>query len=379
MKKQLLFIVTIVLFIFFACQNKVPDLGIAKNYYPSSKLLQKGIVNKYYNHQLPADKKDISTDIIYTSIQFSPTGSVHFKNYNPALKSTSSKEYSFENDKTILLKAEDYSYYGTDTIRQNILKSTIRNWATNEAYSEKTVQYNWGSRKWKAEQFALRDTIILEKPAVVFEEKRSYITYYNGDTIPGPNTFLIKSIFVKDLGLYYKETSDINGKNWMELVEQIPLSAFEQMANHKRERVAFIKEEEVIDKDSTFELCGFQKRMLDYYVRKNLNGYKGGNRAVRKYLSNELDKSKLFEESGYLTFRFYVNCKGEAGKFVVEQAALNFQRKAFNPTTIAHCLELLKGLKEWNPTHFGEDKIDATFYFTFKLKDGELIEIMPKF
>jgi len=379
MKKQLFFAITGLFLLLVACQSNAPDLGVAQNYYPSANLLQKGIVNKYYKHQLPADKKDISTDILYTSLQFSPTGSLYLKNFNPGLKNISSSEYFFENNKTILLKAETYSYHGTDTTRQEIIQPIIRNWTSKEAYSERLIQYDWGSRKWEIEQLAHRDTTILKKPAVIFEEQRKYTSHYNGDTIPGPNTFLIKRIFVQDLGLYYKETSDINGKTWIELVEQIPLNTFKEMANHKRERVAFIKEEDVIDKDSAFKLCGNQIRMLDYYVRENLNSYKGGNRVIRKYLSRELKKSKLFEESGYLTFRFYVNCKGEAGRFVIEQADLDFQRKEFNSETIAHFLELLKGLKEWTPTHFGEDKIDATFYFTFKLKDGELIEIMPQF
>ncbi len=74
-----------------------------------------------------------------------------------------------------------------------------------------------------------------------------------------------------------------------------------------------------------------------------------------------------------------MNCKGEAGRFVTEQADLDFQPKEFNPATVAHCCELLKGLKDWDATHINKETIDAVFYFTFKLRSGVLKDILPKF
>lgn len=379
MNKITLSLISLLALFLLTCQVESPDLGIAQKYLPDTQLLTEGIVNKYYTHYLPTDKQDISTDILYRSLQFSPSGSILSNNYNAAFQKTISREWSFENNQTSLLTEESYSYWGQDTFQHIVAKPVFRNWASNEAHLEKTIHYKRASRKWETEQLSLRDTNILEKRAIIFESKDSYTTYQNGDTIIGENPFYNKTIFVEGLGLYFKESKNNSGTSWTELVEQIPIKTFNNMANHGMERVAYIKPEDAIDQDTNFKLCGIHNYIFDYYNGGDLYGYKGGKRVIWDYMDEKLETEKLFKESGYLTFRFIVNCKGEAGRFVTEQADLDFQRKAFNAATIDHCYELLKGLKEWDPTHRDGEIVDAIFYFTFKLKDGELIDILPKF
>lgn len=379
MKKSLFLFFSFYLVTFFACQKVYPPLGIAEQYYPESRLLADGIVNKYYTHYLPTDKKDISTDILYRSLQFSPDGTIYSKNFNPAFKPTTHREWLFKDNKTIVLKQESYSYWGQDTFQHVITQPVLINWKTSDAQLEKVIHYPQVSRKWEGEQTALRDTIILDKPAIIIERTEQYINYRDGDTIPGSSPFFDKSIYVAGLGLYYNESIDANGKRWIELVEQIPMKTFNEMANHGRERVAYIKAADAIDNDPDFKLCGTQNHLFDYYNGGDLYGYKGGKRVIWDYMDQYLDSTKLFKESGYLTFRFIVNCEGTAGRFVTEQAELNFERKTFNEETLAHCYELIKGLKDWDPTHRNGETVDAVFYFTFKLKDGVLIDILPKF
>jgi len=379
MKKQHLLAISIVLFLIAACQNNVPDLGIAQNYFPSKSLLQKGIVNKYYTHFLPKDKKDIQTAIRYRSLEFTPQKTLLVKNYHPSMEPSFRSERSIKNNQILLLKEVSYRFknWGGDTFQYNIIKPILRDWKGNKTDTEKLIQYSWGSRRWETQQTAIKDTMILGKPAIIFKSEDVQTNYTEQDT--SITNFQNKTIYVQDLGLYYSESVSEFGKFWQELVEQIPLKKFKQLADHGRERVAFIKAEEAMDKDSNFELCGVRDHLFDYYNGGDMYGSKGGKRVVWQHIHQNLQKEKLFNESGYLTYRFIVNCKGEAGRFVTEQSDLDYQRKTFSPETVAHCYDLVKSFKAWEPTDIDGENVDAVFYFTFKLKEGQLIDILPKF
>lgn len=379
MKKQLLIVITSLCYLFLSCQNNVPDLGIVQDYFPSKSLLQKGIVNKYYTHFLPKDKKDIQTAIRYRSLEFTPQKTLLVKNYHPSMQASFRSERSIENNQILLLKEESYRFkeWGGDTFSTEIIKPILRDWKENKVASEKLIQYSWGSRRWETQQTAIKDTIVLGRPAIIFNSEDIQTNYTAQDT--STNYFYYKTIYVQGLGLYYTESKSKYGKYWQELVEQIPLKEFKKLSNHGRERVAYIKAEDVMDKDSDFELCGVLNHIFDYYNGGDTYGYKGGKRVVWQHIRQNLKEEKLFDESGYLTFRFIVNCRGESGRFVTEQSDLDYQRKTFSPETVAHCYELVKGLKDWDPTHRDGEIVDAIFYFTFKLKDGQLIDILPKF
>ena len=108
MDKNTFLFISLLAVLLLTCQKEPQNLGIAQKYLTDAQLLKKGIVNKYYSHYLPTDKQDISTDILYRSFQFSPTGSLYSKNYNTAFRETKSKEWLFENNQTIVLKEESY-------------------------------------------------------------------------------------------------------------------------------------------------------------------------------------------------------------------------------------------------------------------------------
>ena len=167
------------------------------------------------------------------------------------------------------------------------------------------------------------------------------------------------------------------GKNWTELVEQIPIEQFQKMANHGRHRLAYIDPEKTMDEATDFKICN--ERIADYYNHDigHFPILKGGKNAMQKLLNTQLDKTKLFKESGYLTFRFVVNCEGVAGRFITEQTDLDFQGKTFNPETVSHLYEIVKNIKDWRTTMIRKEARDAYAYITFKLNDGEIIELLP--
>ena len=368
--KNLLFLLLPLLFL--ACQSQELPFGIAADYLPKSDLITQGIVNKYYIHYKKKDSHDTATDIRYDSYQLTDNKLVqHF--YNPASELQIRKAFSFDNNQMRLVKEQ--RYYRNDTFTVDIAKQVIIDWQQPISSSEKMIQFDWGFRKWETQQQSIKDTTVLNKPAKIFTGLLNYTQLYQGDTVR--NEGIYKEIYVQDLGLFSWALEDKESYSSMELIEQIPLADFQKKAKHNRKRIAYINPEETLDKGTSFKPCGKNNYIYDYYNGQGDYHYKGGKKEIWKIIKAQLDTEKLFKESGYLTFRFVVNCEGKAGYFITEQAGLDFQKKAFNPKTVQHLYEITTTLTDWNPTQIRKEAVDAYFYLTFKLKDGELIDLLP--
>jgi len=356
-----------------ACQTSKFDLGIANDYFPNNKFLKEGIVNKYYVHQKKHDSPDISTHIEYESYQIKNNKLV-CQRYNPAYNLIKTKEFSFKDNQMILLN--ETQYWRKDTFVAHINKPVEKDWAAQSSNSEKVIYYYNGSKsEIQSQQERNVDTVFLNKPSKQLEGKVSEIVYDGTDTFKTNQHF--KNIYTKNLGLSYGESSDSIEINWMELVEQMPLKMFNRLARHGLQRVAYINPDKKLDKDNAFEICKENSHIYDYYYGREVIRYKGGKKALWSIVNQHLKSENLFNESGYLTFRFVVNCKGEKGRIITEEADLNYKRKTFNTATTSHFYNILKEMKDWTPPKRRDKNINAYFYLTFKLKDGELIELLP--
>jgi len=356
-----------------ACQTSKFDFGRATNYLPSKKLLKEGVVNKYYTHQKKHTSQDISTHIMYTTFQ-SENDKLLSKLFDPDYSLVRSSTYSFKDDKMILLK--EIQYEGKDTFKTKIVEPILKDWASQHSFTERERRYSEG---WKSVLRSTQernvDTTFLNRPSKLFEGKSFRVNSNETDTFKINTTY--KEIYTENLGFSYTEWEDSTTKYWIELIEQMPLKEFERQARHGLHRVAYIDQDETLDKNEPFELCEVNDRIYDYYNGGATNIYKGGKKAIWNIVNQYLDVEKLFVESGYLTFRFIVNCKGEAGRFITEEADLDYQPKTFNEATVTHFYEILKEMTGWIPTKLKEEDVDAYFYLTFKLKDGKLIEFLP--
>lgn len=359
--------------LFNSCQIPQLNFGKASTYLPSKKILAEGIVCKYYVHQKKHDSEDISTHVEYQSYQVK-NNKLYIYKFAPDYRQTRSKEYTFNNDKMILEKEVHYSK--RDTFFADISKPTSRDWALQEADFKKTTFYNDG---WKNEiskqQIKNIDTTYLDEKSKLFEGKTFSTEDNEIDTFKRDSRY--KEIYTKNLGLTFWSSTDSTKTYWMELVEQIPLKLFKKQAKHGIRRVAYINTNKAIDKNENFELCHFNNYIYDYYNGGPKLLYKGGKKEIWNIFNEQLDTTKLFNESGYLTYRFIVNCNGKAGRFITEEADLDFKRKKFNATTTTHFYEILKEMTDWIPTISKGKNVDAYFYLTFKLEDGKLVELLP--
>lgn len=101
-------------------------------------------------------------------------------------------------------------------------------------------------------------------------------------------------------------------------------------------------------------------------------------REIKKICSSYI-KPKNCTDSGYLTFRFLVNCHGKIGEIEILECTEQFEPLIFSKEIKDQLLSFLIHRIEWIP---GCDQngvpVDSQKFLTFIFSNGELIDIVPK-
>lgn len=351
-----------------------PQMGVAASYFPSGGRLKTGVVNKYYAHINPGPDKDTYTDIYYISYLLSEPGTLHVGYYNAGFELDRKRAFSFEAGNMIAL--EESNIRNFDTARAVIAKPVYMSWLgeQNSGY-ERMLQYTTHSMNVAETQKMVKDTVVEGTAAKLFLFDYNMSISFDGNT--SEHAWTYKAIYAKDLGLYTITADQPNGEYTLELVEQMPLEEFLARSSHGRQRIGYIDPANVLDHDSGFSPCGMHARVHDYYNSSPHAGFSEGKDVMEQIIFSGLKQEKLFDENGYLTFRFVINCKGEAGWFVTEQTGFDYQQKQFRSETVDHLYNLVSNLKTWRPVVLDGQPGDAYFYLTFRLANGEITDILP--
>lgn len=128
--------------------------------------------------------------------------------------------------------------------------------------------------------------------------------------------------------------------------------------------------------DPGFKVCHEEFVFQYYNFGKGLQ-YKGEKTAINEFFKEHFNFKKTAGETGLFTIRFIVNCEGETGRFRWQGMDLNYNPKNFNADLQARLLSLTRQLDGWIVGQLQDKTVDYYQYLTFKLVDGELIEIMP--
>ena len=170
-----------------------------------------------------------------------------------------------------------------------------------------------------------------------------------------------------------------NMKDFLLLLFLIPLLANCQSEKNAVSKypshVGNITFDEKID-DFDFQRCLNEKFAFQYY-----NDSKGFQYVGEKIEIDEKLKKINFKEdqnaNGYVTIRYVVNCEGKTGMFRVQQMDSNYLQISFNKEMITQILNFTKNLKGWIPKEIQNRKIDYYQYLTFKIKNGNVSEVLP--
>ena len=124
--------------------------------------------------------------------------------------------------------------------------------------------------------------------------------------------------------------------------------------------------------------CVCYPRFIPQYYQVNTH-YKGGMRSIRREffkLTMNIEDNK--RQSGIITVRFIVNCKGITDRFRVYELNSNYQPISFNEHLVNIVLRKCKELRFWIPGKLASGMpVDSYYYINFRFVHGKLIGITP--
>ena len=128
--------------------------------------------------------------------------------------------------------------------------------------------------------------------------------------------------------------------------------------------------------DPNFKLCFSENQVRQYFNFGRGLQYEGEKKALVEHFFKQY-KPVDTDQSGLIRVRFIVNCKGETGRFRLIEADENYQKTKFDERITQQLLTLTKSLKGWKPQADEYAERDFYQYLVFKIKNGDLIEMMP--
>ena len=143
--------------------------------------------------------------------------------------------------------------------------------------------------------------------------------------------------------------------------------------NKFTERVAYINPKEALLSEG-FEICN-KNRIYDYY-NPQIATYSEGKNGLREFILLNY-QNKSYSDSGYLNIRFIINCKGEAGCYVIHENNLDLEPHKFNKDLVNQLFNLTTQLKSWNPKVRNGESKDSYMYISYRIENGEITEILP--
>ena len=123
-----------------------------------------------------------------------------------------------------------------------------------------------------------------------------------------------------------------------------------------------------------FKVCD-ENFILQYYNPESAT-YREGKNGLSKFILQNYKNNK-FTDSGYLNIRFIINCKGEAGRYVIHENDLDLEPKKFNTKIVNQLFSLTTQLKKWNPNFYQNEFRDSYMYISYRIENGEITEIIP--
>jgi len=366
------------LIIIIGCSKSEENLPAGLAYYPNVNLLEKGLVFKYYNH---VTRKDAfpKTDIVYRKINLH-NDLLMFEDFDAAFRMTDAYKMRIDGNQWKVIEEKSFSHR---TLNEELIKElnyTISSnihtdWEQGQAYLDKKAIDGAEGSRIEQNQKEVQDSIVDGKKCKIFYGNQKYHTLVNDEEYESYEFSTVRR-YEEGLGMTSIKMTNEDLKVEMNLDEIMTVTEFERRSNHGTHRVGYIDTLQTLDDHTAFTTCFHMQKINDYYNGERA-GIKGGKGKLRALLKEKLNPAKLKGQSGYLTYRFVINCRGEAGWFVTEEAGLDYEKKLFSEACRMHLYEILKEEKEWKNVVIWSELRDAYTYITFKIKNGEIIEILP--
>ena len=127
--------------------------------------------------------------------------------------------------------------------------------------------------------------------------------------------------------------------------------------------------------NQTYSLCG------DGTIHKTHHGapfdaYEGNKRTFTESVLKTY-KNKGYTDSGYVNFRFLVNCEGNPGWFEIIQINQEYEEVSLNKQMVDQLLNITSDPSHW--AIYSSDGIARNYYHyvSYKIENGEITAILP--
>lgn len=128
--------------------------------------------------------------------------------------------------------------------------------------------------------------------------------------------------------------------------------------------------------DGNFKICHGEQHILQYYAFDE-KPYAQEKLHIENYFKSNFKTEQANEKSGFLRFRFVVNCKGMLGRIRVLGSDFNYKAKEFNENTVAQLQKLLKNYNGFKVLQKNGYDLDYYHYIVFKIENGHITEVLP--
>lgn len=127
--------------------------------------------------------------------------------------------------------------------------------------------------------------------------------------------------------------------------------------------------------NNTYPLCD-EKRIYKTHHGAPDDAFEGSKKQFRNYILTNY-KNNSYEDSGYLNFRFYVNCEGNAGWFEIIEMNLDLEETKLNYKMVNQLFELTSRPENWAVYTYDNKPRNYYMYISYRIENGEITEILP--
>lgn len=126
-----------------------------------------------------------------------------------------------------------------------------------------------------------------------------------------------------------------------------------------------------------FKIYNGEEKIKQYFNFNKGLLYKGEKTALIDSFKNLYQAPDNNTESGMLRVRFIVNAKGKTDRFRTIGSDFNYQEQSFSAEITDQITDICKRLDQWGAQPNIEKTQDYYQYLIFKIKNGQIIEILP--
>lgn len=127
--------------------------------------------------------------------------------------------------------------------------------------------------------------------------------------------------------------------------------------------------------NTKYKLCD-DGRLYHTYSSAGLKAYKGSKKRFRDRVLASFNKN-TFTDSGYLNFRFLVNCEGNAGWFEIIQMNLDLEETTLDSTMVNSLFNTTADADNWEVIEYYEAPRNYYMYVSYRIENGKITEIIP--